>query len=96
MNVLNHINNELTYGHRLHRAYHQAIIDLTFDPLCERLIFLCVLGHMHQQLSKCVATDREGMDKQWTGQEALTLEQLQQPLAVIQTPARPQELLHLV
>ncbi len=93
---LNQVNNELTCGHGLQRAHHQAIIDLAFDPLYERLMFLCVLGHMHQQLSKCVATDRERVDKQWSGHEALTLEQLQQLLAVIQTPARPQECLHLV
>lgn len=95
-NVLNNVNTELTYGHRLQRAYHQAIIDLAFDPLCERLIFLCVPGNVYQQLSKCVATDREGMNKQRAGDKAFTLEQLQQPLPVIQTPARPQELLHLL
>lgn len=76
MHVLNLVTAELTYGHCLHRTHHQAIIDLAFDPLCERLIFLCVLGHMYQQLSKCVATDREGMDKQWAGHKAFTLEQL--------------------
>lgn len=95
MNVLNHVSAELTSGHRLHRAHHQAIIDLAFDPLCERLIFLRVLGNMCQQLSKCEAADRESVDEQRAGHKALTVEQLQQPLSMIQTPARPQELLHL-
>lgn len=95
-NVLNHVNTELTYSHSLQRTHYQAIVDLAFDPLCERLIFLRVLRHMYQQLSKCVATDREGMHKQLTGDKAFSLEQLQQPLSMIQTPARPQELLHLV
>lgn len=53
-----------TYCHHLKRAHHQAIIHLTFDPLYEWLIFLQVLGHVHQQLSKCEAADGEGMDQQ--------------------------------
>lgn len=86
----------LTNSHPLQRTDHQAVIDLPFDPLCECLIFLCVLGYLHQQLTKCVATNREGMDKQRAGDEAITLQQIQQPLSMLQTPARPQELLHLV
>lgn len=35
------------------------------------------------------------MDKQGAGDEAVTLEQLQQPLSMIESPARPQELFHL-
>lgn len=73
----------LTYCHHLQRAHHQAIVHLAFDPLYEHLIFFCVLGHMHQQLSKCEATDREGMDKQGAGDKAVTMEQLQQPLPMI-------------
>lgn len=90
------VDTELTYSHRLYSADHQAIVDLAFDPLCELLIFLCVLGHMYQQLRKCVATDGEGMDKQWAGHKTFTVEQLQQPFPIFQTPARPDEVLHLV
>jgi len=93
--ILNNVNAQLTCGHRLHRTHHKTIIDLAFDPLRERLVFICVLGQMYQQLSKCVATNGEGVDEQWAGHKAFTLEQLQQPLSIFQTPAGPQELLHL-
>lgn len=95
-NEKNQTNVKLAYGHHLQRAHHQAIVYLAFDPLDESLIFVWVLGQMHQQLSKCETTNREGMDKKGAGDKAVTLEQLQQPLSIIQTPAGPQELFHLV
>lgn len=73
----------LTYRHHLHRANQQAVVYLAFDPLFECLIFLCVLGHVHQQLSKCEATNGEGMDQQGAGDKAVGVEQLQQPLSMI-------------
>lgn len=73
----------LTYCHHLHRANHQAVIHLAFDPLFKRLIPLCVFGHVHQQLSKCEATNGEGMDHQGAGDKAVSVEQLQQPFSMI-------------
>lgn len=90
------VKTELTYCHHLHRAHHKAIVDLAFDPLCERLILLCVLGDVNQQLSERVAANREGMDEQRAGHKAFTLEQLQQHLSIIESPARPHKLLYLV
>lgn len=85
----------LTFGHCLQRAHHQAIVHLALDPLRERLVFLHVLANMHQQLRKCEAANREGMDKQGAGVKGFTQEQFQQRPSTIQTPARPQEILNL-
>lgn len=84
-----------TFSHNLQRSNDQAIVNLAFDSLYEPLVFQGVLGHMHQQLSKCETSNREGMDNQRAGDEAVTLEQLQQPLAVVESPARPKELFDL-
>lgn len=86
----------LTYGHVLQWTRYQAVIDLTFDPICHRLVFLLVLSHVDEQLSEGVATDREGVNEQGARHEALALEQLQQQFPTIQTPARPQKVFHLV
>lgn len=66
----------LTCRHRLQGAHHHAVIYLTFDPLYKGLIFLCVLSHVHQQLSKCESTNREGMDDEGAGDEAFGVEQI--------------------
>lgn len=86
----------LTFSHNLQRTNHQAIINLAFDSLYEPLILQRVLGHMHQQLSKCKNSNRKGVDKQRAGDELVTLEQLQQLLAVVKSPARPKKLFHLL
>lgn len=94
-NVVNQLH-RLTYGHVLQWTHYQAVIDLTFDPICHSLVFLSVLSHMDEQLREGVATNREGMYKQGARHEAFALEQLQQQFPTIQTPARPQEVFHLV
>lgn len=66
----------LTCCHRLQGAHHHAVKYLTSDSLYEGLIFLCVLSHVHQQLSKCKGTNREGMDDEGAGDKALSVEQL--------------------
>lgn len=85
----------LTFSHDLQRPNYQTIVNLAFDSLDESLIFQRVLGHMHEQLSKCETSDRKGVDEQRARDETVTLEQLQHPLAVIQSPARPKELFDL-
>lgn len=84
-----------SFSHNFQRSNNQAIVNLAFDSLYEPLVFQRVLGHMHQQLSKCEASNREGVDKQRAGDEPVTLEQLEQPLAVVEAPARPKELFDL-
>lgn len=84
-----------TFSHNLQRSNYQAIVNLAFDSLDEPLIFQRVLGHMHQQLSKCETSNRKGVDEQRARDKPVTLEQLQQPLAVIESPARPKELFDL-
>lgn len=76
--------------------HYQAVIDLTFDAICHRLVLLFVLSNMDQELSESITPDREGMNKQGAGHEAFALQQLQQDFPTIQTPARPQEVFHLV
>lgn len=66
----------LTCCHCLQGAHHHAIIYLTFDPLYEGLIFLCVLSHVYQHLSKCKCTNRECMNNEGAGDKALSVEQL--------------------
>lgn len=66
----------LTCCHCLQGAQHHAVIHLTFDPLYEGLIFLCVLSHVHQQLSECKGTNRKGMDDEGAGDKPLSVEQL--------------------
>lgn len=85
----------LTFRHNLQGSNYQAIVNLAFDSLYEPLIFQRVLGHMHQQLGKCETSNGKGVDEQRAGDELVTLEQLQQPLAVIKSPARPKELFDL-
>lgn len=85
----------LTFSHNLQRSNYQAIVNLAFDSLYEPLIFHRVLGHMHQHLSKCETSNRKGMNEQRARDELVTLEQLQQLLAVLESPARPEELFDL-
>lgn len=89
-------NISLTYCHPIERTDHQAVVDLASDPLCEPLVFLCVLGDVDQQLSKGVAANGEGVDEQLARHKAFTLEQFQQAFAAIQTPLWPQEFFCLV
>lgn len=76
----------------LQRAHHQAVVDVAHHPLRQRRVLPPAPGYVGQDLGESVAADGGGVHQQRPPGELRLLQHPQNLQAVIQPPARPQEM----
>lgn len=81
----------LTYCHVLQCANHQAVVDVPNHPVCQRRVLLLPPCDVGQYLGESVAANGGGVHQHRPPRELGPLQHLQDLQAVVQPPARPQE-----
>lgn len=81
----------LTFRHVLQRANHQAVVDVPDHPVHQCRVLPLPPGDVGQYLGESVAADGGGVHQHRPPRELRPLKHLQDLQAVVQPPARPQE-----